>query len=516
MTLTWQEHRPAGVESLWDLVSKVARETPEAVFLAPAEKALNEITYAQLTNAIRSVAAKLEAHGVSPGDRVVTILPNSTLAALLFVTVIASGRTLVPINPASSAAEVHHILTETNARVVVADASLAKRLNGLRDDILFVSDSTAEVAHLLNRAQLSEPGPAPEIAEVVYTSGSSGQPKGVMLSHQALLSNSFALGHAYEVPLNAKFLALCPLFHNSGQIFTTLTPIWVSGTTTAVRSELALHKFWELVSTYRPDWLLVMNAFIAMALEHSQKAPDEIPLKGVLDGGSPLSRDLFARFEAAFGVPVYHVYGLTETTSVATGQRPGKESSDRSAGTALDNCQVRLHPDGGAATAHGAGEIQIRGSNLFSGYLNRPALTEQKIYDGWLNTGDLGFLDRGGNLTIVDRVDNMIIVGGENVYPGEIEALAHSLSGVLEMVVVAAPDVIRGNRLVLVYSSVAGVADTDIAAWRQILGEKLSTFKIPTEFVSLGDIGLDDFPRSANNKILRHEVTRVVCERYSN
>jgi acyl-CoA synthetase (AMP-forming)/AMP-acid ligase II len=505
----WREESRVGIECLWDLLAVRAAQTPGSTFLLPTEKNLDPITYAQLADAAMVVTARLEAEGVEAGDCVVTILPNSTLSALLFVTIIASGRTLVPLNPAASAADVSLVLEQVKPAAVIADASLTKRLSSVADGIWFVPNHATVVQHILRDDRRGKPAGTQQIAEIVYTSGSSGQPKGVVLSHKALLSNSFALGKAYDVADHARFLALCPLFHNSGQIFTTLTPIWASGATTPVRSELALHKFWQLVSTYQPHWLLVMNAFVAMAVEKAEQAPAKIPIKGVLAGGSPLAGNIFERFETAFGVPVFHVYGLTETTSVATGQRPGKRRGDRSAGTPLDNCSIRI-VDGQGAEAPGRGEIQIRGDNLFSGYLGKPTLTGQKLDDGWLKTGDIGILDQDGNLTIVDRVDNMIIVGGENIYPGEIEALAGSLTGISEMIVVAAPDPILGSRLVLVYSTPGGHEPPDVTAWRATLSQRLSTFKIPSEFISLRELELADFPRSPNNKILRSQVAQAV------
>lgn len=506
-TFSWDPADVAAVGTLGGLVARAAAQAPDDTFLIESEA--EDITFGDLEICVRGISEYLERRGVRPGGRVMTILPNSSLAALLFIGVAAAGRTLVPVNPASSWAEIEHMAQRTGASLAIVEASLRNKCAPLTCATHFVAEPRTMVDWMFelgrNAAHRNATIDPESPAEIVFTSGSSGRPKGVVLSHRALLSNSHALGAAYDVREGSRFLTVCPLFHNSGQVFSTLTALWACGPTVVARPALALHRFWKLVDDHRPDWTLVMNAFLASALRSPAAANPHHRMVGILAGGSPLIGNLFHEFEDRFGTPVYHVYGLTETTSVASGQRPGKQAGDRSVGTGLGNCLLRIRGEAGE------GEIEISGSNLFTRYLNDRRLTKQRTEDGWLQTGDLGRLDSQGNLHVVDRIDNMMIVGGENMYPGEVEHVAAKLSGIPEVMVVAVPDQLLGRAPVLVYSCAPNDAPT-AAEWRSMLLPELTGFKVPKKFVALVELGLEDFPRAHNNKILRGELQQAVAE----
>ncbi|MDW5325673.1 class I adenylate-forming enzyme family protein [Plantactinospora sp. KLBMP9567] len=508
------EPDPAVTTNLLDLVSGAAEAYGDRPYLLPAEEGGPAVTFADVLTFTRGCAALLDEYDVPPGARVATVMHNSPLAALLFLGVIAAQRTLVPLNPKSGAGELDALLAHSGPVFGFGPASAAAQL---RADLPWrsVDDEAAVLADILARGaayrgELAGRGAdGGGDAEIVYTSGSTGTPKGVVLSHRALLANSLAMVHWADAGPDDVLLNVVPLFHAGGQGFPTLTPLWSGGRTACVRSELAMVRFWHYVDRYHPTWTLVVNAYLANLVERPER-PAASRLKGVLAGGSALSPELIHRFESTFDIPVYQVYGMTEMTSLTTVEpRDRKPGEPRTAGAPVSFAQVRVvDPAGRDVPAGENGEVLLSGPSIFTRYENAPELTRQRCSDGWVRSGDLGHLDENGELSIVDRIDSMVIVSGENVYPAEIENVVPQLEGVEDAVVAALPHPVTGVELVLVYRLLPGAVARD-DEWRGALRRNLSTFKVPRRFVAVEEIGVDSFPRTPLGKIQRPEVQRL-------
>jgi acyl-CoA synthetase (AMP-forming)/AMP-acid ligase II len=242
--------------------------------------------------------------------------------------------------------------------------------------------------------------------------------------------------------------------------------------------------------------------------------PASRSLKAVLAGGSALGPELIHSFETTFGIPVRQVYGMTEMTSLTTVEERDLDPGDaRTAGPPVPFARVCIVDlDGKRLPAGADGEILLSGPSIFTRYEGEPGLTAGKLVDGWVRSGDLGHVDEHGRLSIVDRIDSMVIVSGENVYPAEIENLVPRLAGIQDAVVVALPHAVTGVDLVLVHTLLPGAA-ADHDAWRMTLMEHLSKFKVPRRFVALEEIGVDAFPRTPVGKIQRSEVQRLAVAR---
>lgn len=500
----WSSETRDEVIELIDLLEFASARYGERPFLQTSGR--DSVTFTDVARFARGLSAYLDSRGVETGARVAVVYPNSPLLALLFLGVIASRRVLIPLNPASSSAELIHIFGDTEPALILSERSRVTVVRGAcrGASVVEVSDDWDFVQTILDHETPVRliPGSDPERdSEIVYTSGSSGMPKGVVLSHRSLLADSFALGQLFNFSPGTSFLTLSPLFHNSGQVFTTLTPLWCGGRTAIAHAEMATLRFWQLVDEFEVEWTLVVTSVLAL-LARSSPPGASSSLRGILAGGSALGASLISNFESRFGARVYQCYGLTETTSVSTCEQPDESSRALgSAGSALPICSIRInHPD-----VTGLGEILIQGENLLTRYLHLPELTSERLHDGWLRTGDIGFIDDGGHLFIVDRVDNMLIVGGENVYPSEIERLVTQLDGVKDAVTVGIPHDVMGIDLVLVYEPEVG-RTPEPRDWTGIFARELSTFKIPRHRVSVQSLGFDSIPRAANGKILRKPI----------
>lgn len=522
----------AVTHNLFQLVAAAAEQYGQSPYLLPAEDGGRVVTFADVLDFVRGCAAVLDDHDVPPGARVATVLHNSQLAALLFLGVTAAQRVLVPLSPKSGPAELDALLGLSKPLLVIGPAAVVE---GITHDVrrLTVEEPESLVDELLARGAGSTTEPAvsrvPAVpddggsldAEIVYTSGSTGTPKGVVLSHRALLANSLAMAKWADAGRDDVFLNVVPLFHAGGQGFPTLTPLWCGGQTVCVRSETALARFWRYVDRHQPTWTLVVNAYLASLAERPERPqsaegpgrPGGRRLKGVLAGGSALAPDLIHRFEDTFGIPVRQVYGMTEMTSLTTVEdRDGSPDGVRTAGPPVPFAKVRVvGPDGDDLPAGVDGEILLSGPSIFTRYEGEQALTDERLADGWVRSGDLGHLDALGRLSIVDRIDSMVIVNGENVYPAEIENLLPRLTGVQDAVVVALPHPVTGIELVLIHTLSPGAA-ADPDTWRATLMGLLNTAKVPRRFVPLDELGLPDFPRTPLGKIQRAEVRRLAVE----
>lgn len=483
------------------------------------DPALGSLSYTDVLRFATGLDAWLDKSGVPPGAYVATLLHNCGLAALLFLSIIACRRVLVPINPLSSQYELDYALDRARCVAVIADPAHARATDHGARKTLLVPNHRAFFNNLCSHpnnssATLLDWDRDDVFAgEVVFTSGSTGRPKGIVLSERSLLVNASSLARVYDLRRGDRFLTVCPLFHNSGQVFTTLACAMTGGSTVAIKSDVGMLKFWSYVNKYQVHWAFGMNSFLALLLSKPEGPKHPEILRALLTGGSAIDGSLVERFETRFKVPIRTVYGLTETSSISTCEFLDPEQrSLGSSGRPLPTCQVAIDPQRNTdetRSHRSQGEIWIAGPHLFEWYIGDMDLTLRRKHGGWLRTGDVGYYDENGNLFVVDRSDSMLIVGGENVYPAEIEKLGVLLPNAGEVIVTGVDHAIWGKELVLVYK-VDGDASPSTAVWHRILAENLSAAKIPQRYVSISDLELEDFPRKANGKLDRPAIASLV------
>ncbi|MGC3982796.1 MAG: class I adenylate-forming enzyme family protein [Steroidobacteraceae bacterium] len=503
-----------------ELLRSAAAAFGSRTFLIDDEK-LGQLTYKDVLRFSEGLERKLDDLHVPRGAYVATAFHNCGLAALMFLGVIASRRVLVPLNPISGKDELGYMLDLAQCGAIFFDPEHVRTSDFGDTKAIRISNH----AEFLNECVCASPGLERQgassayegfVGEVVFTSGSTGRPKGAVLSEQNLISNARALAEVYELSESDRFLTVCPLFHNSGQLFSTLACALVGASTVAIKSDVGMLHFWHYADKYQAHWSLGMVSFLALLNSRPNSSNNSTKMRGLLTGGSVINAALIRQFETRFDVPVRTVYGLTECASIAACEY--LDPSPRSLGSSgrpLPICDVRIgaDPDSLAISKDPAsrqrGEIWIRGPTVFERYLSAPLLTEARRKGDWLRTGDLGYFDEHGNLFVVDRLDSMLIVGGENVYPAEIERLCMQLQGAMQIVLAGVEHPIWGHELVLVYKCSSDEIPA-LSAWHKIFVKELSAAKIPQRYVSIADIGMSDFPRKENGKLDRQAIAKLL------
>lgn len=502
-----------------ELIRSAAKEFRDRTFLIDDEQ-LGKLTYHDVQKFAAGVAQRLDGLGIPEGAYVATAFHNCGLAALMFLAVIASRRVLVPLNPISTRDEFRYMLDRAECAAIFYDPNHVRTEDfGKRKAVCITSHaqfySSCADGAVTPSSGIAEHAKNGFAGEVVFTSGSTGRPKGAVLSEHNLLSNARSLAEVYEMQASDRFLTVCPLFHNSGQVISTLCCALVGGSTVAIKSDVGMLNFWRYADRYEAHWSLGMVSFLALLLSRPEKPTSRVKMRGLLTGGSAIDAALIQQFEDRFKVPVRAVYGLTESASIATCEflDPSPRSLG-SSGRALPGCDVRIGDDPRSLAASGEprsrerGEIWIGGPTVFDRYIGNPTLTVARKVSNWLRTGDLGFFDEHGNLFVVDRIDSMLIVGGENVYPAEIERFCMQLSGAAQIVLAGADHPIWGHQLVLVYKSI--VREPPLQSWHQVFTKNLAAAKLPQRYVSIQDLGIDDFPRRANGKLDRPAIAQML------
>jgi acyl-CoA synthetase (AMP-forming)/AMP-acid ligase II len=499
------------IDNILCLILEASKEFGNKEFIISPNNKSHYLTYQDLEMSLSGLERLLNKNYVAEQEAIGVILPNCNSMAALFLLIPALNRIFVPINIKGSKSEIKYLIKNSNIKLIFKKTGL--------NDLSFPKIPTIEVDiedeiwiknKFLSKGQLNlnQKFNKDNIAEIVYTSGSTGKPKGVQLSHENLISNSLSIAKSFSFEQKDKFLTLTPLFHNSGQIFTTLAPIWGGSSTIPVRPEIGLIAFWDLIHGNSITWTLGMGSHIYFLLSNDIEVKNNHSLKGILVGGMKLNNRKREQFEEKYNTAIYITYGLTETTSFATCETPDINKINGSVGKNLSVNEIKIKKSG---IEKDEGEILIRGDNVFVSYQKDKKLTETKKIKGWLHTGDIGYLDKEGNLFITDRKDNLIIVSGENVYPSEIEQYINLLPEIYEAIVIGAKHEIKGMELALIYSLNAS-SKININVWKKILLSNLPIFKIPTRYVNINELGFKEIPKLPNGKILRHNVEKALID----
>jgi fatty-acyl-CoA synthase len=484
----------------------------------PDRKALTfegtTVTYGQLQDRIDRLAGGLRASGVCCGDRVGFLGFNQpAFLETLFATA-RLGAIFVPLNYRLSSPELEYIIGDAGVHTLVVDAPHRPLIDGIRDALpcrrFFSADQPADrwpsVTALIEanqRIQTAAAATADEVALIIYTSGTTGQPKGAMLTHGNIWWNNINAMLAYDVRENEISLLVAPLFHIGGLNVNSLV-IWQKGGHIVLHRSFDPLRCLDEIARYR---VTTMFAVPAMLLFLSQQpgfaTADLSSLDAIVCGGAPVPEPLL-RLYADRGVPINQGYGLTETSPFVTFLSPEWGMAKLgSAGRPPMFSEVRIvDADGRKITEPMAkGEVITRGPNIMKGYWNKPAATAAAIdTEGWFHTGDIGYLDGDGFLFISDRLKDMVITGGENVYPAEVESVLYDHPAVAEIAVIGVPDEQWGEAVVAI-AALKPDAELELEALRAFATERLARYKLPRRLEIVAAL-----PRNPAGKVLKYEL----------
>lgn len=499
-------------------------------------------TFAEFTARMNAIAALLEdRYGIKPGDRVAIDMRNYPEWIMAFGAIVSIGAVSVSVNAWWTGPEIEYGLIDSGAKVLFADEERIERIGaqlaslGVRGiAVRCTGDLPAGVEHL---DDVLVPGaPMPEVtvdpdsdATILYTSGTTGHPKGAVSTNRAVLNGLFAFacrGIVESLRVDPKppseddppsypacFILIVPLFHVTGCV-----PVMLGSV--ALGNRLVMMHKWDplralqLIERERVTNFVGVPTMSQDLISHPDfEKYDTSSLKAIGGGGAPMAPELVRKIEGSFhgsGRPQLG-YGLTETQ----GYGPGNTGDDYirkpdSTGRVLPIMQVRVQDtEGNTLPAGEVGEIQLSGPMLIRGYWNRPEATAEAIVDGWLHTGDLGYLDEEGFLYIVDRAKDMVLRGGENVYCAEVEAQIYEYPLVHECAVFGLPHERLGEEVVAAIMVEPGV-ELDTAALEEFLKHRMASFKIPTQWF----VQNEPLARGATGKILKREIRdRILAER---
>ncbi len=463
-------------------------------------------SYGQFWAQTLLVAQRLQSIlGVKRGDRVGVWLKNCPEFVPVLFGIWQAGAVAVPINNFLKPSEVQFILADAGIQAIVLDeslkdgfAKLAAEQPGLK--AFFVESIVGQAGQETEATTDAQEG---DLAVIVYTSGTTGHPKGAMLSHGNLLANVQSCRHVLQAVGEDRFVVLLPMFHSFMFTVGVLLPMLIGGSIVLIKT-LHPHKniILEIIE-HRATLLPAVPQFFR-ALTHSP-GPVELPLRVCISGGAPLPAETLREFTARFPMPLLEGYGLSEASPVVSFTPMRGPWKAGSIGVPIAGVEVSIQNDVGEMLPAGqTGELCVRGANVMLGYWNQPAATAEVMRQGWLLTGDIGYADQDGYFYITDRKTDMLLVNGINVYPREIEEVLYKFPGVREAAVIGIPDTRKGEQPLAFVAGHEGVS-LEERALLEYLRERLADYKTPRKVVFMPAL-----PHSPTGKILKTELRKLV------
>ena len=489
-----------------NLISVFERATAQHADLPAVQLDGLVLSYSELRAAAGRAASLLSSAGVVPGDRVAIMLPNVPAFPIAFYGALGAGAIVVPMNPLLKSREIAFYLSDSGAKVLLAwhavagEAAMGAAAAGVQVIKVDEPDAAGLLAGLT--AVPARPARAADDAVILYTSGTTGRPKGAELTHAGLTRNAALTAATLIAAEPGQVVMGClPLFH-------------VFGLTCALNASIAGGSALTLLPRFDPGRALeivgrdkvtifegVPTMYAAMLHHQASSLADTSSLRVCISGGAAMPVEVMRGFERAFGCMILEGYGLSETSPVASFNQPGQVRKPGSIGTPVQDVEMRVVDAGGAELPAGEiGEIVIRGHGVMKGYWRNPAATTETIRDGWLSTGDLARVDEDGYFYIVDRKKDLIIRGGFNVYPREVEEVLYEHPAVAEAAVIGLPEPDLGEEIGAAVALKPGASATP-AELRAFVKDRIAPYKYP-RYVWI----VPDLAKGPSGKILRREV----------
>ena len=468
----------------------------------------DQIKYCDLLKILKNFEYFLKIKRIKKKSKILVMLDNSKSLLIIYLSILYNQRIFIPINPNSGLNEISYIIKKTNPNFFITDKIFFKKVKKItKIKTYFINHK--KFIYDIAKIKFDKPKENKKIyndniAQILFTSGSTGNPKGVVLTHKSMLTNLYDINTSLNLKIQSpKFLSVTPLYHNNGQFIPTLLPFILSGSTFSISPETSLINFWPICIKYKINYSSVMATHINYF--NTQEKILNHSLKSLFCGGAKLDKSSQKLFEKKFGTKILCNYGLTETSSIASTESTFKKQFlYGSVGKPLKNNKIKI-----MKFNKKYGEIWVKGNNIFKSYLEDKKLTSLKFNNGWFKTGDLGYFDKNKYLFIKDRIDNMIIVSGENIYPLDIETHLYKFRDIKLGIISSIPDKITQNKLVMIYESKKIVS---YDKFYNFLKTKISKFKIPKIIINVKELGISEIPKAPNKKILRKKINLLISK----
>jgi long-chain acyl-CoA synthetase len=479
-----------------------------------------EITYQQLTDRMRALACGLVRMGVKKANNVALLIPNRPEFMYSFFGVMRAGGVAVTINTLLKGEEITYIVNNCEAEAIIVTDDHLDLFRSIKNDCPRVKhvisttddDDVVSFETLLNTP--IDESLLPSIAEsdhasIIYTSGTTGRPKGVILTHGNYISDTKMMNEAVKMTAEDRLLCILPLFHVNAQVVTTLAPLY-AGASMVLMEAFSPKKFLAALERYRATAFSgVPTVYAILNNQPDAEQYDLSKLRFCVCGGAPMTVGVFEEFEKKYKAFILEGYGLSEGTCASSANPLGGKRKVGSIGLPYKGQPMKIFDDNDNEAPTGTvGEIVVRGPNVMKGYYNNPEATADTLRNGWLHTGDLGYVDEDGYFFIVGRKKEMIIRGGENIYPKEIEEVVYRHPAIREATIVGLPDEVWGEEVAafVVLRDQSSLTEEDLINYCK---EHLADYKCPRKVFFVQDL-----PKTATGKIQKNKVVeKFLAER---
>ena len=465
-------------------------------------------TYAEFENEVTATAALLASNGVGRGDVVSLLMPNSVEYIVTYFACWRLGALAGPINSLLKEDETAYVINNSEAKAIVVGDEYRERIDNIREQLphlqsVIRSDDAKEHTARTEIENAAADVSIEDEAIIIYTSGTTGKPKGCLLTHGNLIANARQISQWLGFSQDDRLLTMMPLFHMNAVSVTTMSALYAGGST-VVTPKFSASRFWQIISEYQITSFGSVATMLSMLLHtYPNGVPEGLDtsrLRFAMCGSAPVPAEVMQRFEETFNCLVIEGYGLSESTCRSTFNPPDTRRRPGSCGLPIGNEMKVVDEDDRDVPDGELGEIVLRGENILKGYFKNDRATAEAFRNGWFHTGDIGYRDADGFFYIVDRKSDMIIRGGENIYPREIDEVLYQHPDVAAAATVGVPDPLYGEEVAafVVLKEGREAREDDLLAHCRA---HLADFKCPKSIRFV-----DDIPKGPTGKLLKREL----------
>jgi long-chain acyl-CoA synthetase len=497
------------------LHQRVAANPDKAFLLSEADG--RQFTYVEFEAAVGRTAAMLGTHGIAKGDVISLLMPNSAEYIIGYFACWQLGALAGPVNSMLKEHEIAFVMNNSEAKAILVHSEFRDRIESIKGElphlrVVIMFDNETDATREIRGYAGLRPAGTPEAcvpdddAIIVYTSGTTGKPKGCLLTHGNVIANAQQISQWLNFTENDRLLTIMPLFHMNAVSVTTMSALYAGGST-VVSPKFSASKFWNVISDYQITSFGSVATMLSILLNtYSKGVPEGLKtdqLRFAMCGSAPVPAEVMKKFEETFNCPVIEGYGLSESTCRSTFNPPDNRRRTGSCGLPIGNEMKVVDDDDNEVIDGELGEIVLRGENILKGYFKNQEATERAFRGGWFHTGDVGYRDKDGFFYIVDRKTDMIIRGGENIYPREIDEVLYQHPAVASAAVIGVPDPLYGEEVAafVVLKDGANVSAEELIAHCQ---SQLADYKCPKSIRIVEDI-----PKGPTGKLLKRELAKI-------